>query len=147
MVARFHTSKYAACVALAAALAIAAARGADAKPRQYTFSGACNGIPHWVSLLYDRKANAISNIVVRASCPAGEPQAYRIYREGIIPVTMGGNFADVIKRSGIDYVISGRIVSRSKATLRHKGPPKALICPADGGLKARVCERFTLKGK
>ena len=105
------------------------------------------GMQHWVSMLYDRKKDHVTNLVVRASCPVGEPSVYRIHREKIIPVYMGGAFSRVIRYPGVSYVITGRIVSRKKAVLRHKGPAKTLTCPGSEPLKAKVCEKFELKAR
>lgn len=138
-----------ACALLALSLAAAAgsAWAAPAGQRQYTFTGQCNGLQHWVSMLYDRKKDHVTNLVVRASCPVGEPSVYRIHREKIIPVYMGGTFSRVIRYPGVSYVITGRIVSRKKAVLRHKGPAKTLTCPGSEPLKAKVCEKFELKAR
>ena len=136
------------CVVLAFGVSVGAASGAQNAPtRQYKFSGECNGLPHWVSLLYDTEQDHISNLIVRASCPTGDPSVYRIHRDKIIPVYMGGAFSRVIKYPGVDYVITGRILSKTKAVLRHKGPLKTLTCPGTEPLKASVCERFELKAE
>lgn len=133
-------------ILLAFGILIAAAAVAQtATARQYKFSGECNGLPHWVSLLYDTEHDHISNLVIRASCPTGEPSVYRIHRDKIIPVYMGGAFSRVIKYPGVDYVITGRILSKSKAVLSHKGPIKTLTCPGSEPPRANVCERFELK--
>jgi hypothetical protein len=111
---------------------------------QYTYSGDCNGMPHWVSMLYDREHNKISNVIVLAKCPEGGEPTFRIFREIAIPVNAGGMFGDRIKQAGIDYLIDGRIVSRKQATLNHRGPPKLLTCAGSEDLAVPMCSRFKL---
>ena len=120
---------------------------------QYVFSGQCNGLLHWVSLLHERRTNAVSTVILRAKCPYHETQTFRIFRDVGIPVNLGGRFSDIVKQSGIDYYIDGNIHSSSRATLRHKGPKTVLTCnkpdPEFIGppLKAAICQRFKLKAK
>jgi len=111
---------------------------------QYTFSGECNGMPHWVSMLYDREHNKISNVIMLAKCPEGGEPTFRVFREIAIPVNAGGMFSDIIKQAGIDYLIDGRIVSRKQATLNHRGPPKMLTCAGSESLTVPMCGRFKL---
>ena len=111
---------------------------------QYTYSGDCNGMPHWVSMLYDREHNKISTVVVLAKCPEGGEPTFRIFREIAIPVNAGGMFSDIIKQAGIDYLIDGRIVSRKQALLNHRGPPKTLSCAGPESLTVPMCSRFKL---
>jgi len=115
---------------------------------QYVFMGQCNGLLHWVSMLYDRPSNSVSTVILRAKCPYHETQSFRIFRNTAIPVNLGGRYSDIIKQSGIDYYIDGIIHSASKATLKHKGPKTVLTCgPTDiigPPLKVPVCERFRL---
>jgi hypothetical protein len=111
---------------------------------QYTYSGDCNGMPHWVSMLYDREHNKISTLIVLAKCPEGGEPTFRIFREIAIPVNAGGMFSDIIKQAGIDYLIDGRIVSRKQALLNHRGPPKTLSCAGPESLTVPMCSRFKL---
>ena len=111
---------------------------------QYTYSGECNGMPHWVSMLYDREHNKISTVVVLAKCPEGGEPTFRVFREIAIPVNAGGMFSDIIKQAGIDYLIDGRIVSRKQAVLNHRGPPKTLSCAGPESLTVPMCSRFKL---
>jgi len=111
---------------------------------QYTFSGDCNGMPHWVSMLYDREHNKISNVIVLAKCPEGGEPTFRIFREIAIPVNAGGMFSDIIKQAGIDYLIDGRVISRKAAELNHRGPPKMLTCAGSESLTVPMCSRFKL---
>ncbi len=111
---------------------------------QYTYSGECNGMPHWVSMLYDREHNKISTVIVLAKCPEGGEPTFRIFREIAIPVNAGGMFSDIIKQAGIDYLIDGRIISRKAAELNHRGPPKTLSCAGPETLTVPMCSRFKL---
>lgn len=114
---------------------------------QYTYSGECNGMPHWVSMLYDREHNKISTVIILAKCPEGGEPTFRIFREIAIPVNAGGMFSDIIKQAGIDYLIDGRIVSRKQAVLNHRGPPKTLSCAGPETLKVPMCSRFKLTAR
>ena len=111
---------------------------------QYTYSGECNGMPHWVSMLYDREHNKISTLIMLAKCPEGGEPTFRIFREIAIPVNAGGMFSEMIKQAGIDYLIDGRIVSRKQAVLNHRGPPKTLSCAGPETLTVPMCSRFKL---
>lgn len=119
---------------------------ADGKARQYVFNGSCNGLRHWVSVLFEPGKNRVTNIVAKAACPEGEPSVSRIISGRSIPVVVGGLFSDRVAYPGISYIVSGRIHSRSKATLALKGPRKTLAC-TPGAKPASVCDRFTLKAK
>lgn len=133
-------------LAATGAIASAQTRGLTVS-RQYAFAGQCNGLDHWVSLLYEPARNAVSTIIVKASCPQGEPTVTRIIRGRIIPVTVGGQFSDIVTYPGISYLVSGQLVSSHRATLAIKGPPKALACRLGEQAKATVCEQFTLSAK
>ena len=140
-----------ALLALTAAFAPASPAQAKTSQVQYVFSGQCNGLLHWVSLLYDRPSNKVSTVILRAKCPYHETQTFRIFREIEIPVNLGGRFSEIIKQSGIDYYIDGNIHSPGSATLRHKGPKTVLTCGALNTdfvgpiLKTPICNRFKLK--
>lgn len=120
------------------------AQAEPANQTQYTYAGECNGMPHWVSMRYDRDTNKIANLIVLAKCPEGGEPTSRIFRKIEIPVNAGGMFGDVIKQAGIDYLIEGRIVSKTKAVLNHRGPPKILSCGGFEAMNVPMCSRFDL---
>lgn len=124
----------------------AAAADAASKARQYLFTGMCNGLDHWVSVRYVPEKNLITDIVTKATCPQGQPTVSRIIRGRAIAVTVGGEFGRVLTYPGISYLVTGRVYSRTKATLALKGPPKLITCPNEDKQRS-VCERFTLKAQ
>jgi hypothetical protein len=134
--------------ALAIAAMLAPRAQAAADQVQYVFKGECNGLLHWVSMLYDRPSNSVSTVILRAKCPYHETQSFSIFRRIAIPVNLGGRYSEIIKQSGIDHYIDGHILSPGTATLKHKGPKTVLTCGSTEiigpPLKVPVCERFKL---